>query len=71
MRILSSVVWFAVLVLLMHGLKDIYGPLLRKRIVKFAVAPGGIVFLFFTILACWVAGARGKESKALDETSDS
>lgn len=70
MRILSGVVWFSILVLMMHGLKDIYGPLLRKRIVKFAVAPGVIVFLFFKILACYIAGAKVKEIKPFDDNAE-
>ncbi|MHC4778730.1 MAG: hypothetical protein ACYTFG_09170 [Planctomycetota bacterium] len=70
MKVLSTVLWFGVLILLMHLLRDIYGPLLKRRIVKFAVAPGIIVFVFFKILACYVAGARIKEIKPFDDRSD-
>ena len=70
MRILSIVLWFGVLILLMHLLRDIYGPFLKRRIVKLAVAPGIIVYLFFKILACYVAGARIREIKPFDDRSE-
>jgi hypothetical protein len=38
--------------------------------VKFAIAPGIIVFLFFKILACYVAGAKVKEIKPFDDNAE-
>jgi hypothetical protein len=67
---ISGVLWFVVLVALMHALRDIYGPLLRRRLVKFAVAPGIVVFLFFKILTCYVAGARIREIKPFDDKAE-
>ena len=67
MNSLFAVVWFALLILLMHALRDVYGPLLQRRVVKLAVAPGIVVFLFFKILTCYVAGARVKEIKPFDD----
>ncbi|MHC4601069.1 MAG: hypothetical protein ACYS47_18910, partial [Planctomycetota bacterium] len=70
MKVLSAVLWFGVLILFMHLLRDIYGPLLRRRLIKFAVAPGIIVYLFFKILTCYVAGARIREIKPFDDRSE-
>lgn len=70
MQSLSGVLWFAVLVLLMHALRDIFGPLLQRRLVKLALAPGVVVFLFFKILSCTVAGARIREIKPFDDKAD-
>jgi len=64
---LFAIFWFALLILLMHALRDVYGPLLQRRIVKLAMAPGIVVFLFFKILTCYVAGARVKEIKPFDD----
>jgi hypothetical protein len=63
----AAILWFVVLILLMHALRDIYGPLLKRRLVKLAVAPGIVVFLFFKILTCYVAGARIREIKPFDD----
>ena len=70
MKVLSAVLWFGILILFMHLLRDIYGPFLKRRLVKLAVAPGIIVYLFFKILTCYVAGARIREIKPFDDRSD-
>ncbi|GEM_PF-3206390 len=70
MKALSGVLWFTILILLMHALRDIYGPLLRRRVVKIVLAPGVVVFLFFKILACTIAGARVREIKPFDDRAD-
>ncbi|MCU0728429.1 MAG: hypothetical protein MUE73_22030 [Planctomycetes bacterium] len=67
MSALHGVLWIGVLVLLMHLLRDLWAPLLRRRGVKAAIAPGVLVFLFFRILACHAAGARVAEVRPFDD----
>lgn len=70
MTVLSAILWFAVLLLLMHALRDIYGPVRRRRVVKMFLAPGVVVFLFFKILSCTVAGARTRDIKPFDDKAE-
>jgi len=70
MNALDGVLWALVLVLLMHLLRDLWAPLLRRRGVKAALAPGILVFLFFRILACHVAGAKILEVKPFEDEEE-
>jgi hypothetical protein len=70
MNALHGVLWIVALVLLMHLLRDVWGPLLRRRAVKVALAPGIVVFLFFRILACHAAGAQISEVSPFDEDDE-
>jgi hypothetical protein len=51
----------------MFVLHEIYGPLLKKKILKILIIPGLAAFLVFKILACYLVGAKVQDTKLLDD----
>lgn len=68
--VLSAAAWFFVLVGLMFVLHEVYGPLLRKKVLKVLLLPGLVALLLFKVLCCYAVGARVKDTKLLDDDRD-
>jgi hypothetical protein len=64
--VLSAALWFFVLLLLMFVLHEVYGPLLKKKILKILLLPGLVSLLLFKIVCCYAVGAKVCDTKLLD-----
>jgi hypothetical protein len=62
--------WFFLLCILMLALHEIYGPLLRKKVLKALILPGLASLLVFKILCCAIMGAKVIDTKLLDDDKE-
>jgi hypothetical protein len=68
--IYSAAIWFFILCLLMYALHEIYGPILRKKILKILILPGLVSMLVFKILACYLVNAKVQDTKLIDDDKE-